>query len=264
MEKANENPEQPVQKTESEMPVEEIKEPGEVIMQVDEEKKSKKSSSGSDGSDSDSSSSSAMSELEMMEEESGPTGYTKSKNEIIDTTELEKLAPKPDKTRLNAEDTCSEFGQVIQYISESNGILLVMPSDPAILLDLDNLVSMPSYEESNLSRLVVGYISDVIGPVSMPMYTVRLYAYVLDELTDAKDPDFWKGRSVRLVGKDVKTINAKLPQMLAEKGCDASNLHDEEPEGKDVNFSDDEEEHKSKKKKPQKKSRGDDQYAAKQ
>lgn len=49
--------------------------------------------------------------------------------------------------------------------------------------------------------------------------------------------------------------------MLAEKGCDASNLHDEEPEGKDVNFSDDEEEQKSKKKKPQKKSRGDDQYA---
>lgn len=91
---------------------------------------------------------------------------------------MEKLAPKPPKTRLSAEDTCSEFGQVIQYIGEDHGILLVMPGSPEMLLDLDNMVSMPDYEDSELSRLVVGYISDVIGPVTMPMYTVNLYSYV--------------------------------------------------------------------------------------
>lgn len=123
-----------------------------------------------------------------------------------------------------------------------------MPSNPEMLLDLDNMVSMPSYEDSDLSRLVVGYISDVIGPVTMPMYTVNLYSSVQAELPQAKEPDFWKGRSVRLVGKDVKTINAKLPQMMAEKGCDASNMHDEEPETKEVYYSDDEKEREVKNK----------------
>ena len=48
----------------------------------------------------------------MKDEEEEPLNpsYVKSKNEITDTAEVEKLAPKPPKTRLSAEDSCSEFG----------------------------------------------------------------------------------------------------------------------------------------------------------
>ena len=54
-----------------------------------------------------------------------------------------------------------------------------MPSDASKLLDLDNIVCLPDYGTSSpYSKMIIGYLSDVVGPVTMPMYTVTLYKAV--------------------------------------------------------------------------------------
>ena len=64
-----------------------------------------------------------------------------------------------------------------------------------------------------------------------------------------------KGRQICLVRKCLKTINSALPKLLNEKGCDASNVYDEEIR-EDEEFSDDEKERAHKKSKKNKKKRG--------
>jgi hypothetical protein len=50
-----------------------------------------------------------------------------------------------------------------------------MPFDKNSIYDIDNIICLPeNLEEGRISKLVIGFISDVIGPVSMPMYTVCL------------------------------------------------------------------------------------------
>ena len=49
--------------------------------------------------------------------------------------------------------------------------------------------------------MIVGYLNDVVGPVTMPLYTVTLYKEVVDkmkelELTKDKPQDFWIGKKV--------------------------------------------------------------------
>ena len=60
-----------------------------------------------------------------------------------------------------------------------------MPTDPEKIYDLDNIVCMSESEtNNNLNKLVIGFISDVVGPVSMPLYCVSFYknfATVLSE-----------------------------------------------------------------------------------
>lgn len=65
----------------------------------------------------------------------------------------------------------------MQYINDGpNGMLLVMPSNIEEIFDLDNIVCLPaSSEDPDISKLVVGFISDLVGPVQMPMYTVVIY-----------------------------------------------------------------------------------------
>lgn len=211
-----------------------------------EQAKSGDSSSSSDSSDQSDSSSQVGNILEKEEEEMSLKA-PKSKNEITDQEALDKLAPKLDQSHLDELETYSPFGQVLQYVTEQSGLLLVLPSDPSDLLDLDNIVCFPTYPDKELSKLIVGYVSDVVGPVSMPFYTVTIYKEVAQKFAD-HGADFWKGRDVCLVDKCMKSIKSKLPDMMKQKGCDASNLYDEElstveqASKADMYFSDDEKE----------------------
>lgn len=57
-----------------------------------------------------------------------------------------------------------------------------MPKDQTQIYDLDNIVCLPEDAGNpNLSKLVIGFVSDVVGPVSMPLYSVVLY----EQFTDA-------------------------------------------------------------------------------
>jgi hypothetical protein len=103
--------------------------------------------------------------------------------------------------------------------------------------------------------VIIGFISDVVGPVSMPLYSVVIYKSFLEECTE--NPIFLKGKQVCLVSKCLKTITNQLPQLMKKKGCDASNVYDEEQGSDPEYFSDDEQERafKLKKKNKNKKKR---------
>jgi len=92
-------------------------------------------------------------------------------------------------------------------------------------------VCLPEGDNLALSKVVIGFISDVVGPVSMPLYCVAIYKTFTEQvaaagITDLKE--FIKGQKVSLVKKCLKTINSELPNIMRKKGCDASNVYDEE------------------------------------
>jgi rRNA processing protein Gar1 len=61
----------------------------------------------------------------------------------------------------------------------------VMPTDPEKIYDLDNIVCMSDSESNvNLNKLIIGFISDVVGPVSMPLYCVSFYKNFSTVLTE--------------------------------------------------------------------------------
>jgi len=63
--------------------------------------------------------------------------------------------------------------------------------------------------------------------------------------------EYLRGRDICLVKKCLKTINSELPKIMKQKGCDASNVYDEEI-ASDAEFSDDEKERAHKKAKKNK------------
>jgi len=215
-------------------------------------------SGSSSSSGSSQSSSSDVNDVDLdhldSDEEDGKSASTYAKfktlNEI-DPGELEKHGPKFEQVQLDEVDTTEEFGTVVQYISDGpHGLLLVMPSSQDLIFDLDNVACLPDLPgEPNVSKLVLGFTSDVVGPISMPLYAVSIYEqchkHLLSVDADLDMRNFFKGRQVCLVKKRLKVINEQMPELLRKKGCDASNAHDEE-QTDDVWFSDDEKEKENK------------------
>jgi len=187
---------------------------------------------------------------DMLDLEDGPIpmSYVKTVHEV-DPEQVEKVGPKFEQVKLDDLDEIKTFGSVCQYIKEGQGVVLVMPSEPESIFDLDNIVCLPEdASDPNTSKVVVGFIADVVGPVSMPLYCCALYKSFVEHLgkvgvTDLKA--FLLGKELCLVQKCLKTINAELPEIMKKKGCDASNAYDEELSDKE--FSDDEEEARVKK-----------------
>ena len=100
-------------------------------------------------------------------------------------------------------------------------------------LDLDNVV----YTEK---RICMGFVEDVLGPITQPFYSILYYPRA-------------EGEPEKLVRGDrlycpLKALRLVMTSSLKEKkGCDASNLFDEEIAEKDMEFSDDEKESSAKK-----------------
>ena len=101
---------------------------------------------------------------------------------------------------------------------------------------------------------------------SDPLYSIQLYPEFVDKLheelgLDQPTPehiaDLMKqklhDRSTFVVKRTMKMINAKLDDLLKQKGCDASSMFDEEIPASDQEFSDDEAEKEAKKIKKMKK-----------
>jgi rRNA processing protein Gar1 len=83
-------------------------------------------------------------------------------------------------------------------------VLLVMPHDFNSIFDLDNIVCLSNNESNKeLSKYVVGFISDLVGPVSMPLYSVALYKSFTDQLKETLHgqdiKEFMKNREICLV-----------------------------------------------------------------
>ena len=80
------------------------------------------------------------------------------------------------------------------------------------------------------SKEVVGFVLDLVGHVTAPLYSIRLYPSFVTSLK-AKGVEMRNqviDQPVMLVKKCLKLINAELPQIMSKKGCDASNIYDEE------------------------------------
>jgi hypothetical protein len=98
------------------------------------------------------------------------------------------------------------------------------------------------------SKEVVGFVLDLVGHVTTPQYSVRLYPAFLESLQQksVEVRNQLLDQRVYLVSKCLKVINAQLPVIMARKGCDASNAYDEEVPERDQEHSDDEREKEAK------------------
>ena len=88
---------------------------------------------------------------------------TKTKNEINedDIDQIQKFWPK----LIGSVGNIQEIGRVKSFV---NNRLVVSKSLNCETLDLDNFVT-------NEAKQVLGFVEDVIGPVTEPLYLICLY-----------------------------------------------------------------------------------------
>jgi rRNA processing protein Gar1 len=156
----------------------------------------------------------------------GP-GYIGTVNEVVE------LAAPPVHTKVLADDEpVTPFGSVMQVMSDR---IVVQSLPNARVLDEESLLCLAS-------RRVLGAVFEVFGPVVRPMYVVLFSS--ADELAA------YVGETSVKVGDAVSSAdrNAKFVEMQSamQRGCDASNVFDEEVDPAHGDFSDDEEEARAK------------------
>ena len=90
---------------------------------------------------------------------------------------MEKYAPK--QPELDDLDELVEFGTVTNFIDDGyfKSIMIVRPQNPLMIYDLDNIVALPGE-----TKTVAGFILDLVGHVTTPLYTVRLYPSFVETL----------------------------------------------------------------------------------
>ena len=171
----------------------------------------------------------------------------KTQNEI-DLEQIEKYAPKFNE--LDELDDILDFGMISKYIDDgpNNSIVLVTPNNPLRIYDLDNIVCLKS-------KQVIGFVLDLVGPVNLPLYSVKLYSQYVEKVKagglEVKNQIL--DQRVYLAANQLKEITKpSLESMKERKGCDASNMHDEEMPEHEREFSDDEREREAKKSKKNK------------
>lgn len=164
--------------------------------------------------------------MEMLDEFEDPSvsSYAKFKSQNeIDPEQFEKYAPTM--PELDDLDEITEFGCIGKYIDDGTyqSIVIVKPHSSQQIFDLDNIVALKSKE-------VIGFVLDLVGHVTTPQYSVRLYPAFIEKVK-ARGVEVRNqliDQRVYLVSKCLKVINAKLPEIMSRKGCDASNIYDEE------------------------------------
>jgi len=117
----------------------------------------------------------------MMDEFEEPTvsSYQKFKTQNeIDLENIDKYAPKM--PAMDDLDDIIEFGVVTKYIEDgTSSIMMVAPSNAQQIYDLDNIVCQKNKE-------VVGFVLDLVGPISKPLYSVRVYPEYIANLKTNK------------------------------------------------------------------------------
>ena len=118
-----------------------------------------------------------------MDEEGGDnecSSYSKFKTQNeIDIEKAFETGPK--KMELDEDDEVEEFGKMRQYISQGVGMVLIEPTNPLILYDIENLVSVKDSKDKNKQN-VIGFIFELVGPITAPLYSIQLYPEFMTEL----------------------------------------------------------------------------------
>jgi len=97
----------------------------------------------------------------------------KTQNEL----DLEKaFTTGPKYVELDELDELTEFGTIRQFINQGIGMVLIEPANPLRLFDIENIVTIEG------GRKVIGFIFELVGPITAPLYSVQLYPEYVSEL----------------------------------------------------------------------------------
>ncbi|OAA60819.1 H/ACA ribonucleoprotein complex, subunit Gar1/Naf1 [Cordyceps fumosorosea ARSEF 2679] len=164
---------------------------------------------------------------------SGNTAHLRTKNELAE----EEAITLPDVT-ITEDMPLEELGSIEHTVDATALILGAMPGEYQVL-DTGSVLC-------TASRLVVGTVSETIGKVTRPMYTVRFNN--ADEMAT-----LGVAVGTKLFYTPAHATFVFTAPLRAVKGSDASNLYDEEAADDEVEFSDDEKEAEHKRALKQKK-----------
>jgi H/ACA ribonucleoprotein complex non-core subunit NAF1 len=196
-------------------------------------------SDSNEGSDDDDSGYTGMKPDEiakvLMEEEynedgpSGTLGPLRTKNEVPENEKVERP-----NIVVTSEMKLEELGTVESTIDNMVLVKASVSGDHQVLCE-GSLLTLQD-------RSVIGVIADTLGRVEEPLYTVRFNS--ADEIRELSVEE---GKMIYYVPEHSTYVFTK--PLLAQKGTDASNLHDEEVGESEQEFSDDEAEAEFKQKK---------------
>ena len=81
---------------------------------------------------------------------------------------------------LDELDEIMEFGEIRQFINQGVGMVLIEPSDPLKLFDIECIVCLGD-------KTVIGFIYELVGPITNPLYSIQLYPEYIDKITKEFD-----------------------------------------------------------------------------
>ena len=148
----------------------------------------------------------------------------------VPRTEHELLAPPPapalSELSVGAAGELRFVGVVESFMVSELTLIVRGASDAAAVVE-DSAFCLEG-------RAVIGAVAEVFGPVREPFYVVRLRDAADAAAVAAHEP---VGKRVFVPGDRVAFVR---PEELSSKGCDASNVYDEELDDHQQEFSDDE------------------------
>ena len=118
----------------------------------------------------------------MLEEDGGGAddndNSTYSKFKTQNELDIEKAFQSgPKFMQLDELDEVEEFGLIRQFINQGVGMVLIEPTDPLKLFDIENLVTIED------GKKVIGFVFELVGPITAPLYSVQLYPEFVNEIT---------------------------------------------------------------------------------
>jgi H/ACA ribonucleoprotein complex non-core subunit NAF1 len=172
------------------------------------------------------------------DDEGGDKGTKGSGNQLRTKNEIpEEVIPKPDVT-ITPEMPIEELGTV-EGIVENTVLIKAKTSGEYRVLDSGSVLCLED-------RSVIGVVSETIGRVQQPLYSVRF-----TNTGEIAEAGLSAGTKVFYSEQHSKYVFTQT--LKAFKGSDASNLHDEEVGDEEIEFSDDEAEAEHKRRLKQKK-----------
>ena len=74
----------------------------------------------------------------------------------------------PKMIALDELDEITEFGDLRQFFSQGVGMVLIEPTDPLKLFDIECIVCLGD-------KTVIGFIFELVGQITNPLYSIQLY-----------------------------------------------------------------------------------------
>jgi H/ACA ribonucleoprotein complex non-core subunit NAF1 len=165
--------------------------------------------------------------------------FPKTKNEIL-PHETGKRDEDPQTIVLEDEMTIEKVGVVMNIVDDTT-VLVQTQDNGQTPLDQGSILCV--LREKDQSRLPLGSVDEIFGPIGKPLYVVRVARGCEEGEEVLQLLKGNPGTAVYSVKEMAKVID---PNKLDTRGSDASNRYDEEVDDTEQDYSDDEEEARAK------------------